>query len=109
MKLKPPRLSFPITAAPTPATVEPLPAKKHTGVDYETEWARSFGARMARLALLEGVIGPTMQVLASPDRAARAAYEARMAETISTAEHAPASAPQGSIEDRETDLSETSV
>jgi 1-acyl-sn-glycerol-3-phosphate acyltransferase len=45
-----------------------LPAKKHTGIDYETEWARTFGARMARLALLEGVIGPTMHVLASPDR-----------------------------------------
>ncbi|MEY2435099.1 MAG: 1-acyl-sn-glycerol-3-phosphate acyltransferase [Acidimicrobiaceae bacterium] len=62
------KLSFPFRAAPTPVALEPLPQKKHTGVDYETEWARSFGARMARLALLEGVITPTMHALASPDR-----------------------------------------
>ena len=68
ISLKPKRLPFPFAAAPTPSSVEPLPAKKYTGIDYETDWARSFGARMARLALLEGVIGPTMQVLASPDR-----------------------------------------
>jgi 1-acyl-sn-glycerol-3-phosphate acyltransferase len=62
------RLSFPFRAAPTPASVDPRPQKKHTGVDYETEWARSFGARMARLALLEAVITPTMHAIASPDR-----------------------------------------
>ena len=66
--LRPKRLPFPFSAAPTPATVEPRPSKKYTGIDYDTEWARSFAARMARLALLEGVIGPTMQVLASPER-----------------------------------------
>ena len=59
---------FPYRAAPTPATVEPAPRKKYTGVDYDTEWARSFGARLARLAVLEAVITPTMRVLASPDR-----------------------------------------
>jgi 1-acyl-sn-glycerol-3-phosphate acyltransferase len=68
VKLRVPKLPFPFTAASTPATVEPLPQKKHTGVDYETDWARSFGARMARVALLDGVIRPTMQVIASPDR-----------------------------------------
>jgi 1-acyl-sn-glycerol-3-phosphate acyltransferase len=66
--MKAPRLPFPFTAAPTPITVEPLPEKKRTGVDYETEWARSFGARVARLCLLEGVLRPTMQLLAVPDR-----------------------------------------
>ena len=68
MNVRLPKLPFPFTAAPTPAAVEALPAKKHTGVDYETDWARSFGARLTRLALLEGVIGPAMHVLASPDR-----------------------------------------
>ncbi|MEY2454331.1 MAG: 1-acyl-sn-glycerol-3-phosphate acyltransferase [Acidimicrobiaceae bacterium] len=68
MKLRLPKLPFPFTAASTPASVEPLPQKKHTGVDYETDWARSFGARLARVALLDGVIRPTMQVIASPDR-----------------------------------------
>ena len=59
---------FPYRAAPTPTSVEPAPRKKYTGIDYDTEWARSFGARLARLAVLEGVITPTMQVLASPER-----------------------------------------
>jgi 1-acyl-sn-glycerol-3-phosphate acyltransferase len=63
-----PRLEFPLSAAPTPTAVDPLPAKKRTGIDYETEWARSFGARMARLGLLEGVVRPTMKLLAAPDR-----------------------------------------
>jgi 1-acyl-sn-glycerol-3-phosphate acyltransferase len=62
------KLPFPFTSAPTPAAIERLPDRKRTGVDYETEWARSFGARMARLALLEGVIAPAMHALASPDR-----------------------------------------
>ncbi|MEY2402611.1 MAG: 1-acyl-sn-glycerol-3-phosphate acyltransferase [Acidimicrobiaceae bacterium] len=68
LKLRMPRLAFPFTAAPTPASVEPLRPKLRTGIDYETDWARSFGARLARLALLEGVIGPTMRVLATPER-----------------------------------------
>jgi 1-acyl-sn-glycerol-3-phosphate acyltransferase len=55
-------------AAPTPNTVRPLPEKRQTGIDYETAWARSFGARMARLGFLEGVLRPAMQVLADPDR-----------------------------------------
>ncbi len=60
------RLSFPFVAAPTPRGVEPVPEKRRTGVDYDTEWARSFGARLARVALLEAVIGPSMRVLAVP-------------------------------------------
>lgn len=68
LKLRPRKLPFPFSAAPTPASVAPLRAKRHTGIDYDTEWARGLGARMARLALLEGVITPAMKVLASPDR-----------------------------------------
>jgi len=45
-----------------------LPEKKRIGPDYETEWARSYGARVVRLGLLEGVLRPTMQLLAVPDR-----------------------------------------
>jgi 1-acyl-sn-glycerol-3-phosphate acyltransferase len=66
--MKAPRLPFPFVAAPTPTGVESLPEKKRTGIDYETEWARSFAARMARLGLLEGVLRPTMKLLATPDR-----------------------------------------
>ena len=60
MKLKV-NLPFPLRAAPTPASVAPATRKKYTGVDYETEWARSFPARLARLALLETVITPAMK------------------------------------------------
>ena len=60
-------LPFPLRAAATPATVQPVVRKKYTGVDYDTEWARSFPARIGRLALLEGVIAPAMRILASPD------------------------------------------
>ncbi|HEY2813810.1 MAG TPA: lysophospholipid acyltransferase family protein [Acidimicrobiales bacterium] len=62
------RLPFPFTAARTPIAVDPLPDKRRTGANYDTEWARSFGARMARLGLLEGVLTPAMEVLAVPDR-----------------------------------------
>lgn len=68
MRLRVPRPPFPISAGRTPATVEPLPAKRTMGVDYETEWARSFPARFTRLALLEGLITPAMKVLATPER-----------------------------------------
>jgi len=66
MRVRVPKLPF-RSPASTPSMVEPLPAKKHTGVDYETEW------RVVRRAddsprAARGVIGPTMQVLASPDR-----------------------------------------
>jgi 1-acyl-sn-glycerol-3-phosphate acyltransferase len=61
-------MTFPFSSAPIPTGVAPLPEKKRTGIDYETDWARSFAARMARLGLLEGVLRPTMELLAVPDR-----------------------------------------
>ena len=68
MRLRVPKPPFPISAGRTPAAVEPLAAKRTMGVDYETEWARSFPARLTRLALLEAVITPAMKVLAAPER-----------------------------------------
>ena len=61
-------LPFPLRAAATPASVEPARRKKYTGIDYDTEWARSFPARVARAALLDAVVTPAMKALASPDR-----------------------------------------
>ena len=68
LPIKLPAVGFPFRAAPTPSRVTPAPRKRYTGVDYDTEWARSFPARLARLAVLEAVITPTMKALASPDR-----------------------------------------
>ncbi|HEV3227310.1 MAG TPA: lysophospholipid acyltransferase family protein [Acidimicrobiales bacterium] len=68
LTIRRPRLAFPYSAAPTPRHVAPLPEKRQTGIDYDTEWARSFPARVVRLAVLETVITPAMKVLASPER-----------------------------------------
>jgi 1-acyl-sn-glycerol-3-phosphate acyltransferase len=65
---KRPTLSFPYAAPTVPGGVEPPPAKKHTGVDYDTEWARSPAARWARVVLLESVLRPTVAAVARPER-----------------------------------------
>ena len=62
------RQSFPMTAPTTPETVEPVERPGKVGADYDTAWARRYPARIARLALVEGVMRPTAAVLAAPDR-----------------------------------------
>jgi 1-acyl-sn-glycerol-3-phosphate acyltransferase len=52
-----------------PDTVEALPPKARLGADYETDWARRFPARLARVALLEGVMRPAVAALGAPERA----------------------------------------
>lgn len=63
-----PRLPFPYGAPRTPRGVEPLPPKRRLGADYDTDWARRFPARMARLAVLESVLRPTVAALGMPER-----------------------------------------
>jgi 1-acyl-sn-glycerol-3-phosphate acyltransferase len=62
------KLPFPLGAPPVPQGVEPLPAKARSGPDYDTDWARRYPARVARVALVEGVARPALSVLASPER-----------------------------------------
>lgn len=62
-------LPFPYSAPTTPAGVEPLPPRRKVGADYDTAWARRFPARLARLALLEGVMRPSVAALGAPERA----------------------------------------
>ncbi|HEX4866855.1 MAG TPA: lysophospholipid acyltransferase family protein [Acidimicrobiales bacterium] len=62
------QLPFPFSAPTTPGGVEPLPPTKKLGADYDTDWARRFPARLARLALLEGVMRPTVAALGAPER-----------------------------------------
>lgn len=61
-------LPFPYSAPTTPGGVAPLAPKARLGADYETDWARRFPARLARLALLEGVLRPTVAALGAPER-----------------------------------------
>jgi len=64
-----PRPGFPFTAPTVPDTVEPLAPKRRLGADYETDWARRFPARFARVVLLEGVMRPAVAALGAPERA----------------------------------------
>ena len=64
-----PRPGFPYSAPTVPDTVEALPPKARLGADYETEWARRFPARLARLVLLEAVMRPAVAALGAPERA----------------------------------------
>jgi 1-acyl-sn-glycerol-3-phosphate acyltransferase len=59
---------FPYRAPHTPLGIEPGPDRGRTGADFPTEWARRYPARVARLALLEGVMRPTVAALAPPER-----------------------------------------
>ena len=62
------KLPFPLGAPPVPQGVEPLPGKARSGPDYDTAWARKYPARLARVALVEGVARPAVSALASPER-----------------------------------------
>ena len=61
------RVEFPLRAPTVPGTVEPLPPERRTGVDYDTDWARTPVARAARRALLEAVVRPLSSAIADPE------------------------------------------
>jgi 1-acyl-sn-glycerol-3-phosphate acyltransferase len=42
------------------------PVTRRTGVDYETDWARRHSSRVARAAIVDNVLRPAIQVVASP-------------------------------------------
>ncbi|HJR25057.1 MAG TPA: lysophospholipid acyltransferase family protein, partial [Acidimicrobiales bacterium] len=64
-----PTLPFPYSAPSVPRGVEPPPPTRKLGADYDTEWARRFPARFARLVLLETVVRPAVAALGAPERA----------------------------------------
>lgn len=51
-----------------PTGIEPASPRHPLGADYDTSWARRYPARLARAAILESVMRPTMAVIASPAR-----------------------------------------
>ncbi len=59
---------FPLRAPRIPGGVEPAPVKGKTGVDFDTEWARTAPAKAARAAVVEGVMRPAMSYIARPER-----------------------------------------
>jgi 1-acyl-sn-glycerol-3-phosphate acyltransferase len=54
-------------AAPQWPTSLPMPApEKRTGSDYDTDWSRRYGVRVARAAVLDGVIRPLVHGIIPP-------------------------------------------
>jgi len=60
--------SFPLRAPNVPGGVDPPHVPGRTGVDFDTDWARRWPARMFRAAMVEGPMRAMVQVLASPRR-----------------------------------------
>ena len=59
-------LPFPLGKPTVPNGVEPQKEKSRTGADFDTEWARRYPARAARVLLVEGIVRPSVTVLAAP-------------------------------------------
>jgi 1-acyl-sn-glycerol-3-phosphate acyltransferase len=66
--MRAPRLPFPYSAPTIPRGIEPPAKERRTGPDFETDWARRYPARLARAALVEGVMRPAMKAIAAPER-----------------------------------------
>jgi 1-acyl-sn-glycerol-3-phosphate acyltransferase len=60
------RATFPWSAPTWPGGIERPPAKRTLGVDYETAWARRYGARLARVVVTETMTRPLVHLLAAP-------------------------------------------
>jgi 1-acyl-sn-glycerol-3-phosphate acyltransferase len=57
---------FPLGRPNWPTSVPRPAVKRRTGVDYETDWARRHSARVARAAIVDNVLRPAINVVASP-------------------------------------------
>jgi 1-acyl-sn-glycerol-3-phosphate acyltransferase len=60
------RLPFALRPQPVPGSVVMPKVKSTLGADYDTDWARRYPARVARVLVLQGLVRPAMQALASP-------------------------------------------
>jgi 1-acyl-sn-glycerol-3-phosphate acyltransferase len=58
--------AFPWAAPQWPTTVAMPAPDKRTGSDYDTEWSRRYGVRVARAAVLDGVIRPLVYGIIPP-------------------------------------------
>jgi len=65
-RLRRPAGKFPWVAPSWPSTVPRSPIEPTLGVNYDTEWARRYPSRFARLLLTEAVTTPVMRALADP-------------------------------------------
>jgi 1-acyl-sn-glycerol-3-phosphate acyltransferase len=59
-------VAFPLSAPTWPGTVARPPVEKTLGVDYDSDWARRYPARMARLVVQDVLAGPLVRAIARP-------------------------------------------
>jgi 1-acyl-sn-glycerol-3-phosphate acyltransferase len=62
-----PRGGFPYRAPTWPRAVVRPPLERRTGTDYETDWARRYGVRLARAVVLDTVGMGLARVIAAPE------------------------------------------
>ena len=60
------RPRFPLGKPNWPTSVPRPPVERRTGVDYDTEWARSDTARVARAVIVDDVLRPVVRAIAAP-------------------------------------------
>lgn len=63
-----PKMPFPYSAPPVPATVEPAEDNRNIGANYDTDWARRPSARVARSVIVDTMLRPSISLVAKPDR-----------------------------------------
>ncbi len=63
-----PKLGFPYAAPPIPANVEMPEDNSNIGANYDTDWARRPSARVARTAIVETMLRPSVSAFAKPER-----------------------------------------
>ncbi len=61
-------LEFPFRSPSTPRGVRPVDKTPTTGAHYDTSWARSTPARLARAAIVDGPMKVAVSAIAAPDR-----------------------------------------
>lgn len=60
------RAPFPLGRPNWPSSIPRPPSVRRTGVDYDTDWARTHGARLARAVIVDDVLRPVLHLIASP-------------------------------------------
>lgn len=58
--------AFPWAAPTWPSSVPMPPPESRTGSDFETEWSRRYGVRLARAMLLDSVVRPLVRTVIPP-------------------------------------------
>src|SRR4051812_19590336 len=81
-------LRFPIGAPTWPDSVERPAIERNLGVDYETEWARKYPARLARAVVLDNVGRPLIRAVAAPVIAGLDRIDSVPAPVVFAANHA---------------------